>query len=196
MKNLVVNSKNYIEDFVKVHLFFEKGNKQMKIGRDEMLEKYKDETKDLKMTSESLLPKLKFDYGMDYDSSSLRCNGNKGVWYGVRFRTSEEVKEIQNNDGGTSNYIKDETNQELFTLTDSKELNNLRKENDELKKKLAEMEILLKKKNEQEAEEEDDEIVLDTESEQDDEEKEPDLPSYTKPNNHDKNLADLFSQLI
>jgi hypothetical protein len=192
MKNLVVNSKNYVEDFVNVYLHIEKGNTFLRIHKDNMLEKYREVTNDIKMTCEALLPKLKFDYNIDYNSSSYSCNGKKGVWYGVRFKTKDEVKEMLSNEDD----IKDEsigtkTHQELFTLTESTELNSLKKENGELKKRLAEMELLLQKKNEvEDLEVEDDVITVDTD------EKEPSLESYQRDYDKDLEMEKMFNELF
>lgn len=192
MKNLVVNSKNYVEDFVNVYLCIEKGNTDLRIHKDDMLEKYREVTNDMKMTCETLLPKLKFDYNMEYDSSKYRCNGKKGVWYGVRFKTKDEVKEMLSNDDDMKDEAKEDgKHHELFILTESQEINTLKKENEDLKKRLAEMELLLKKKHEvEELEVEEDEIVVDTD------EKEPNLESYQRDYDKDLEMEKIFNQLF
>ena len=200
MKNMLVNSKNYIEDFVKLYLYIEPNNTDLRIHKDDMLEKYKEETNDLKMTTESLLPKLNFDYNIKYDLSKLRCNGKKGVWIGCRFRTPAEVKEIQNIDGGFDVEVKgNKTHDELFTLTDNIEINKiktkneeLQKENEKLKKSLFELNLLLKEKEkEYDTEDTEDEIIID-----EDVEVEPPTESYSRDYDKDEEMENIFNQLF
>ena len=79
------------------------------------------------------------------------------------------------------------TSNELFTLTDSNELENLRKENDELKEKLKKLELLLL----EERLSSDDEIEIES-----DEKKEPDLFSYERDYDKDELMNLLFEELI
>jgi hypothetical protein len=92
-------------------------------------------------------------------------------------------------------YVGDDTsNKSQFILTEDKNVITLQNENELLKKKIAELELLLKQKSEvTQVDEDSDEEVVEIDNE---EEIEPDLPSYTKPIKHDENLANLFSQLI
>jgi len=82
---------------------------------------------------------------------------------------------------------------ELFTLTDSNELNKIKKENEELKKKLAEMELLLLKQNEIQDVDYDDEVVINTE---DTEYVEPKTESYIRDYQKDEEMEKLFNELF
>jgi hypothetical protein len=189
MKNMLVNAKNYIDDFIKTYLHFENGNDELRIHKDDMLEKYKEETNDIKMTGESLMAKLKLDYNLKYDSTRLRCKlcKKKGVWLGVRFKTSFEIKESLNEDG-TEEKQQEAKSKSLFI---DDEVSTLKKENEELKKRIASLELMLNQSVEEEDDDGEEVQIDDVEIEI-----EPKTASYNRDYNRDEQMEILFNQLI
>ena len=135
--------------------------------------------------------------GMEYIKSS------KGNYYNVSEKTLSDISikehwihELDDFDDNENN------NNELFTLTDSTELNSLKKENEDLKKRLAEMEQLLEKKNEihetdddDDDDDDDDEIIVE-DKEEDEQEIEPNLESYQRDYDKDLEMEKIFNELF
>jgi hypothetical protein len=98
---------------------------------------------------------------------------------------------LSNDDDMKDEAKEDGKHHELFILTDSTELNSLKKENEDLKKRLAEMELLLKKKHEVE------DLEVEEEDKKDDvQEIEPNLESYQRDYDKDIEMEKIFNELF
>ena len=120
-KDLVIESDNPFLDFINKKIIVEEGNEDLKISKDNMLEEYKEHSKNQYIKNSSLITGLK-NNGLIYDSSKLRVNGEKGVWKYCRFNEIE------------SNYV-DEIDYKKLYEDLKKENELLKKENESLKLK-------------------------------------------------------------
>ena len=178
-----------------VHLFLKTeyilNNKSLKkIPVGEIHEEYK-----LFCSTIPMKPYHKIDFNKKMAELNLKYTHTpKGNYYDVEHKTLLNIantgKWIHELDEFIDESINVNENKNLFVLTDEREVSTLKKENEELKKKIASLELMLN----QSVEEEDDGIEVQIDDVEI--EIEPKTESYNRDYNRDEQMEILFNQLI